>query len=180
MESASERLIELTRRLKAATDAGQLEWVAVEDTAFSWTASHGAVGVRSRDGDGEEPYELDIFGAERQKVETLASEWTARAARPLERGGGASLPCCATSGARRRQDSRGPPPRASAGLGGNRLAVQALGALRHRLDRALEVSVPRAFASRRAPPCSDEGVDEGRVSLVRLVRDVSRGPEESW
>jgi hypothetical protein len=77
MESPSERLIELTRRLKAATDAGQLEWAAVEDTTFLWTASHGAVGVRSRDGDGEEPYELDVFGAERQKVETLTSEWTA-------------------------------------------------------------------------------------------------------
>jgi hypothetical protein len=76
MESPSERLIELTKRLKAATDAGQLEWTAEEDTAFLWTAAHGAVGVRSRDGDGEEPYELDVFGAERQKVETLASEWT--------------------------------------------------------------------------------------------------------
>jgi hypothetical protein len=112
MESLSERLIELTRRLKAATDAGQLEWVAIEDTAFLWTASHGAVGVRSRDGDGEEPYELDIFGAERQKVEMLASEWTAdEQPAPgtrrwlVSRGGGSSLPCCATSGARRRQDS---------------------------------------------------------------------------
>jgi hypothetical protein len=52
-----------------------VEWAAVDDTGFVWTGSHGAVGVRSRDGDGEEPYELDIFGAERQKVETLASEW---------------------------------------------------------------------------------------------------------
>lgn len=76
MESPSERLIELIRRLKAATDAGQLEWAAVEDTAFVWTAAHGAVSVRSRDGDGEEPYELDVFSPERQKVETLASEWT--------------------------------------------------------------------------------------------------------
>ena len=82
MESPSERLIELTRRLKAATDAGQLEWAAVEDTAFLWTASHGAVGVRSRDGDGEEPYELDVFGAERQKVETLTSEWTRTSSPP--------------------------------------------------------------------------------------------------
>jgi hypothetical protein len=76
MESPSERLIELTRRLTAATDAAQLEWAAVEDTAFMWTASHGAVTVRSRDGDGEEPYELDVFSAERQKVETLTTEWT--------------------------------------------------------------------------------------------------------
>jgi len=76
MESPSERLIELTRRLKAATDAGQLEWAPVEDTAFVWTASRGAVGIRSRDGDGEEPYEIDVFSAERQKVDTLTSEWT--------------------------------------------------------------------------------------------------------
>ncbi|MGH3035561.1 MAG: hypothetical protein ACRDMU_00125, partial [Gaiellaceae bacterium] len=29
-----------------------------------------------RDGDGEEPFELDVFSAARQKVETLGSEWT--------------------------------------------------------------------------------------------------------
>ena len=77
MDSPSERMVELTRRLQAATDAGRLEWAPVEDTAFVWTASHGAVGIRSRDGDGEEPYEIDVFSAERQKVDTLASEWTA-------------------------------------------------------------------------------------------------------
>jgi hypothetical protein len=61
------------------------------------------------------------------------------------------------------------------------LAVQALGALRHRLDRALEaLSVPRAFFPDRSPPCSDEGVDEGRVSLVRLLGDVAGRPEKSW
>jgi hypothetical protein len=75
MESPSERLIELTERLKAATDAGKLEWIAEEDTTFLWTGTAGAVAVRSRDGDGEEPYQLDIYGAERQKVETLGSEW---------------------------------------------------------------------------------------------------------
>ena len=47
-----------------------------ENTAFLWTAAQGAVGVRSRDRDGEEPYAFDVFGAERQKVETLTSEWT--------------------------------------------------------------------------------------------------------
>jgi hypothetical protein len=33
--------------------------------------------VRSRDGDGEEPFELDVFSAAKQKVETIGSEWTA-------------------------------------------------------------------------------------------------------
>jgi hypothetical protein len=77
MEPPYERLVELSRRLKAATEAGQLEWTAEEDTAFLWTGERGAVSVRSRDGDGLEPYEVDIFNARRQKVETLGSEWTA-------------------------------------------------------------------------------------------------------
>jgi hypothetical protein len=77
METPYERLVELAGRLKAATDANRVEWTAQEDTAFLWTGSRGAVGVRSRDGDGEEPYELEIFSASRQKVETLGSEWTA-------------------------------------------------------------------------------------------------------
>jgi hypothetical protein len=76
MESPYERLVELSRRLQVATDAGQLEWIAEEDTTFLWTGSSGAVSVRSRDGDGEEPFVLDVFGAAKQKVETLGSEWT--------------------------------------------------------------------------------------------------------
>ncbi len=76
MEPPYERLVELSRRLQVATDAGQLEWTAEDDTTFVWTGSRGAVGIRSRDGDGEEPFELDVFGAERQKVETIGSEWT--------------------------------------------------------------------------------------------------------
>jgi len=77
MDSPYERLVELSKRLHVATDAGQLDWTAEDDTTFLWTGSSGAVSVRSRDGDGEEPYELDVFGAARQKVETLGSEWTA-------------------------------------------------------------------------------------------------------
>ena len=76
MESPYERLVELSRRLQVATDAGQLEWIADDNTTFVWTGSSGAVGIRSRDGDGEEPFELDVFGAAKQKVETIASEWT--------------------------------------------------------------------------------------------------------
>ena len=76
MEAPYERLVELSKRLRAATDEGQLEWTAEDDTSFVWTGSNGAVSVRSRDGDGEEPFELDVFSATRQKVETLGSEWT--------------------------------------------------------------------------------------------------------
>jgi hypothetical protein len=77
MEPPYERLVELSKRLRAATDAGQLDWTAEEDTAFLWTGAGGAIGVRSRDHDGEEPYELEVFTAARQKVESLGSEWTA-------------------------------------------------------------------------------------------------------
>lgn len=76
MESPYERLVELSRRLSVATDAGQLDWTVEDDTTFLWTGSRGAVSVRSRDGDGEEPFELDVFSAAKQKVETLGSEWT--------------------------------------------------------------------------------------------------------
>lgn len=76
MEAPYERLVELSKRLRAATDEGQLEWTAEDDTGFVWTGSNGAVSVRSRDGDGEEPFELDVFSPTRQKVETLGSEWT--------------------------------------------------------------------------------------------------------
>jgi hypothetical protein len=77
MEPLYERLVELSNRLRAATDAGQLEWTAEEDAAFLWSSAGAAVGVRSRDGDGEEPYELEVFTAAHQKVESLGSEWGA-------------------------------------------------------------------------------------------------------
>jgi hypothetical protein len=77
MTSPYEQLVELCIRLRSATDEGQIEWAAQDDTTFLWSGLGGAVSVRSRDGDGEEPFVLDVFSAERQKVETLASEWTA-------------------------------------------------------------------------------------------------------
>lgn len=77
MEPVYERLIELSKRLKAATGEGQIEWTAVEETVFLWTGARGSVSVRSRDGDGDEPYEIDVFNEARQKVETLGSEWMA-------------------------------------------------------------------------------------------------------
>ena len=77
MEAPYERLVELSRRLRAATDAGKLEWTAEQDTTFLWSSGRGAVAVSSRDGDGEEPYELEIFTTAGRKVEALGSEWTA-------------------------------------------------------------------------------------------------------
>jgi hypothetical protein len=76
MEPYFESLVEIARRLTAATNAGQVEWTAVEDTVFVWKGKGSSVGVRSRDADGEEPYELDVFNAAGQKVEMLGSEWT--------------------------------------------------------------------------------------------------------
>ena len=76
MEPPYERLVELSKRLRAATDEGRIEWTAEDDTSFLWNGSSGAISVRSRDGDGEEPFELDVFSSAKQKVETLGSEWT--------------------------------------------------------------------------------------------------------
>jgi hypothetical protein len=76
MDTPYERLVEVARRLRAATDEGQVEWTAEDDTSFLWSGSRGAIKVRSRDGDGEEPFELDVFSSAKQKVETLGSEWT--------------------------------------------------------------------------------------------------------
>jgi hypothetical protein len=76
MDTPYERLVEVARRLRTATDQGQVEWTAEDDTSFLWSGSRGAISVRSRDGDGEEPFELDVFSAAKQKVETLGSEWT--------------------------------------------------------------------------------------------------------
>ena len=76
MTSPYERLVELSMRMRLATDEGQLDWTAEDDTTFMWTGSSGAVSIRSRDRDGEEPFELDVFSTANQKVETLGSEWT--------------------------------------------------------------------------------------------------------
>lgn len=71
------RLVELCERLAAATLLGAVEWVAEEETAFVSKRRSGSVGIRSRDRDGEPPYQLDIFNRDGSKVESLLSEWTA-------------------------------------------------------------------------------------------------------
>jgi len=70
------RLIELCQRLTAASLSGEAEWRAEDDTAFLCTRRSGAVAIRSRDRDGEPPYELAVHDPEGRKVETLLSEWT--------------------------------------------------------------------------------------------------------
>lgn len=72
------RLIELCQQLAAATGQGRVEWAAEEDTAFVTTFSAAALAIKSRDRDGDAPYELDISTPEGTKVETLVSEWTER------------------------------------------------------------------------------------------------------
>jgi hypothetical protein len=70
------RLIELCQRLGTATARGAAEWSSQEETAFICKRRAGSVAVRSRDGDGEEPYELVILNPKGQKVESLLSEWS--------------------------------------------------------------------------------------------------------
>jgi hypothetical protein len=82
MDSPSKSLIEICRRLSAAAATGQLEWSAAQETVFLWTGKGGSISVRSRDGDGEEPYEVDIFNAAGQKVDTFSSEWVGKEQEP--------------------------------------------------------------------------------------------------
>jgi hypothetical protein len=71
------RLVELCERLAEATALGAVEWTAEEETAFVCKRRSGTVGIRSRDRDGEPPYELVIFNQRGAKVESLLSEWSA-------------------------------------------------------------------------------------------------------
>jgi hypothetical protein len=82
MDSPSKSLIEICRRLSAAAATGQLKWSAAQETVFLWTGKGGSISVRSRDGDGEEPYEVDIFNAAGQKVDTFSSEWVGKEQEP--------------------------------------------------------------------------------------------------
>jgi hypothetical protein len=70
------RLVELCERLAAATTSGQVEWTAEEETGFVCRRQSGSVGIRSRDRDGEPPYELVIYSPKGEKVENLLAEWS--------------------------------------------------------------------------------------------------------
>jgi hypothetical protein len=69
------RLVELCDRLVVATTAGGAEWRDDKDDRFVLHRDAGTVAISSRDKDGEPPYELAIYNANGDKVETLTSEW---------------------------------------------------------------------------------------------------------
>lgn len=69
-------LIRLCTDLAEATGAGQVDWSAREETSFRYRSASGGVDVRSRERDGEPPYELVLFNSKKDKVDTLASEWS--------------------------------------------------------------------------------------------------------
>lgn len=69
-------LIRLCTGLAEATGAGQVEWVAREETSFRYKSSSGGVDVRSRERDGEPPYELILFNSKKERVDTIFSEWS--------------------------------------------------------------------------------------------------------
>lgn len=71
------RLVELCDRLTAATMLKQLEWTAEHETAFLCTRKSGTIAIRSRDRDGEPPYEVAIYNPNGNQVEGLLSEWSA-------------------------------------------------------------------------------------------------------
>jgi hypothetical protein len=70
-------LIRLCEGLAEATVRSQVEWTAREETSFLYQSASGAVEIRSRDRDGEPPFELDVFNSRMEKVDTILSEWSA-------------------------------------------------------------------------------------------------------
>ena len=70
------RLVELCERLAIATVAGELEWTPQGETSFVCERLSVTFRVRSRDRNGEPPYELALFNSDRMKVEQLLSEWS--------------------------------------------------------------------------------------------------------
>ena len=68
-------LVELARRLASATIADNTKWSAEPDDTFRYAGARGLVAVRSRDKDGEQPYELLVYNEAGERVEHLASQW---------------------------------------------------------------------------------------------------------
>jgi hypothetical protein len=71
------RLIELCASLTEATAAELIQWVAREESSFLYEGANGAVEIRSRDRDGEAPFELIVYNPKMETVDTVLSEWSA-------------------------------------------------------------------------------------------------------
>jgi hypothetical protein len=69
-------LIELCTGLAEATATGKVEWNAREDTSFLYEGSNGAVEIRSRDKDGEAPFELILYSPGMDRLDAVQSEWS--------------------------------------------------------------------------------------------------------
>jgi hypothetical protein len=69
-------LIELCASLTEATAAGLIQWIPREESSFLHEGAKGAVEIRSRDHDGEAPFELILYNPSMEKVDTLLSEWS--------------------------------------------------------------------------------------------------------
>jgi hypothetical protein len=72
-DTGDDRLVVLCQQLADATAAGSAEWrIDAEDT-FVWEESPGVVAIKSRDGDGEPPFELTVHNPDGQKLEERVS-----------------------------------------------------------------------------------------------------------
>jgi hypothetical protein len=71
--TADDRIVILCRRLAEATAARGADWRVDGADTFLWERTEGSVAIRSRDGDGEPPFELAVFNPAGQKVEERAS-----------------------------------------------------------------------------------------------------------
>jgi hypothetical protein len=71
--TAEDRIVILCRRLADATAARGAEWRVDGADTFLWERAEGSVAIRSRDGDGEPPFELAVYNPAGQKVEERTS-----------------------------------------------------------------------------------------------------------
>ena len=67
------QLVVLCERLAAATVARAADWRAAGPDTYAWEREEGSVEIGARDRDGQPPYDLAVFNADREKVDELAS-----------------------------------------------------------------------------------------------------------
>jgi hypothetical protein len=63
----------LCKRLASATLARAAEWRLEGEDTYVWAQQQGTVSIASRDNDGQPPYQLAIYNAERVRVDELSS-----------------------------------------------------------------------------------------------------------